>query len=111
MGMHQGSVQSSFRFAVVVDVVTEFASDGVPSVLLCAGDLVLMTESIVALRDTFLKWKEAFESMGLKVNHGKTKVMESNSITQDGLYKSTVDPCGVYSLRVKANSVLLFTVW
>ena len=31
--------------------------------------------SILGLKNKFLKWKEAFESMGLKVNFGKTKVM------------------------------------
>ena len=30
----------------------------------------------------------------------------SSSITHDGLSKSKVDPCGVCSLRAKANSVL-----
>ena len=57
----------------------------------------------------FLKWKEAFESKGLKVNLGKTKVMVSGSITKDGMSLCKVDPCGVCSLRVKANSV--HTVW
>ena len=32
--------------------------------------------------------------------------MVSDIITKDGMSKSTVDPCGVYSMRVKANSVL-----
>ena len=45
-------------------------------------------------------------SKGFKVNLGKTKVMVSSGITKDGLSKSTVDPCRVCSLRVKANSVL-----
>ena len=36
------------------------------------------------LRNKFLKWKEAFECLGLKVNLGKTKVMVSGSITKDG---------------------------
>ena len=56
--------------------------------------------------DKFLKWKEAFESNGLKVNLGKTKVMVISGITLDGLSKSKVDPCGFCSLRVKANAVL-----
>ena len=67
---------------------------------------MLMSETIEGLRDKFLKWKEAFESKSLKVNLGKTKVKVSSGITQDGLSKSKVDPCGVCSLRVKANSVL-----
>ena len=56
--------------------------------------------------DKFLKWKEAFECEGLKANLGKTMVTVSSGITQDGLSKSEVDPCGVCILRVKANSEL-----
>ena len=56
--------------------------------------------------DKFSRWKEAFESNGMKVNLGKINVMASSGITEDGLSKSKVDPCGVCSLRAKANSVL-----
>ena len=58
------------------------------------------------LRNKFKKWKKAYESKGLNVNLGKTKVMVSCGITKDGLSKSKVDPFGVCGLRVKANSVL-----
>ena len=34
------------------------------------------------------------------------KVMVSGSITKDGMSNSKVDPCGVFSLRVEAYSVL-----
>ena len=44
---------------------------------------------------------EAFESKGLKVNLGKTKVLVSSDIAKDSLSKSIVDPCGVCHLRVK----------
>ena len=44
--------------------------------------------------------------MGLNVDLGKAKVMVSGGITKDGLSKSKVDPCGVCSLTVKANSGL-----
>ena len=99
MGIHQWSVLSPFLFALMVDVITDI-------VLLYAYDLVMMSEIIVGLRDKFLKWTAAFESKDLKDNHGKTKVVVSSSITQDGLCTSKVDPCGVCSLRVKAYSVL-----
>ena len=33
----------------------------------------------------FLKWNEAFESKGLKVNLWKTMVMVSGRMTKDGL--------------------------
>ena len=62
IGMHQGSVLSPFLFAVVVDAVTEFAREGALSELLYADDLVLMSETILGLRNKFLKWKDAFEA-------------------------------------------------
>ena len=42
VGMHQGSVLSPVLFAMVVDVVTEFVTEGVLSELLYADDLDLM---------------------------------------------------------------------
>ena len=59
----------------MIDVVTEFAREGVLSELLYADDLVLMNQTIEGLRYVYLKWKEAFESKGLKVNLGKTKML------------------------------------
>ena len=53
---------------------------------------------LVGLMNKFLKWKEAFESKGLKVNLVKTKVMVSGGITKDGMSNSKVDPCSVCSL-------------
>ena len=47
--------------------------EGVLSELLYADDLVLMSETIEGLKNRFIKWKEAFDSMVLKVNLGKTK--------------------------------------
>ena len=82
------------------------AREGALSGLLYADDLDLMNETIKGLRNKFLRWKETLESKGLNVNLGKTKVKVSTGITKDGLSKSKVDPRGVCSLRVKANSVL-----
>ena len=42
------------------------------------------------LKEKSLKWKEAFESKGLKVNLKKTKVMVSGS--KDEVLKSKADP-------------------
>ena len=36
-------------------------------------DLVLMSETMEGLREKFWKWKETFESKGLKVNLGRQK--------------------------------------
>ena len=75
------------------------------SELLYADDLVLMKETIKQLRNKSIKWKD-FVRNALKVKLGKAKVMVTGSITKHGLSKSEVGPCGVCSLRVKANSVL-----
>ena len=65
VGIHQGSVLSPFLFAVVVDVLSEFAREGALSELLYADDLVLMSETIEGQWNKFLKLKESFESKGL----------------------------------------------
>ena len=62
MGMYKRSVLSPFVFELVVDVVTEFAREGALGELLYAGDLVLMTETIMGLRNKFSKWKEALRA-------------------------------------------------
>ena len=45
---------SPYLFAVMVDVVTEFATEGVLSELLYADDLVLIRETIVGLMKKFI---------------------------------------------------------
>ena len=72
--------------------------------ILYADDLVLMSESIENLKEKFLKWKEAFESNGLKVNLKKTKVMVSRS--KGEVLKNKVDLCAKCGKRVRANSVM-----
>ena len=73
VGVHQGSMLSPLLFAIVVDVISENAKEGLINEVLYADDLVLMSESMKNLKEKFLKWKEAFESNGLKVNLRKTK--------------------------------------
>ena len=108
MSLHEGA---KTRIRVDSELSEEFdikvnLPEGALSELLYVDDLVLMSETIEGLRNKFFKWKETFESKGLKVNLGKTNVMVSDRITKDGLSKSNVVPCGVCCLGVKANSVL-----
>ena len=83
-----------------------YLPEGGLSELLYAGDYVPMSETIEGLRNKLLKWKEAFESRGLKVNVEKTKVVVISGIIKDFMSNSKVDPCGFCSLTVKLNSVL-----
>ena len=74
--------------------------------ILYANDLVLMSASIESLKKKFLKWKEAFESMELKVNLKKTKLIVSGS--KGEAIESKVDPCRPTKCykRMMANSVM-----
>ena len=73
VGVHQESAPSALLFAIMVDLITESVRNGLMSEMLYADDLVLTSETMEGLRETFWKWEEAFESKGLKVNLGKTK--------------------------------------
>ena len=71
VGVHQGSVLSPLnmlKFAIVIDVVSESVREGLMREMLYLDDLVLMSDKMEGLRAMFCKWKEAFESKGLKVN-------------------------------------------
>ena len=50
VGVHQGSVLSPLIFAIVVDVMTKHAREGLLNKILYADDLVLMSESLDDLR-------------------------------------------------------------
>ena len=91
-------------FAIVVAVITESVRNGLMSEMLYEDDLVLASKTMEGLREKFWKWKEAFESKGLKVNLGKTKVVVSGAEGEVTLSK--VDPCGICGKEVMANSVL-----
>ena len=56
--MHQVSVLTPLVFAVVVDVIMEYARKDLMNKTLFAGDLVLMSESIEKSREKFLEWGE-----------------------------------------------------
>ena len=89
-----------------MNVVTEFASESALCELLYAGNVVLLSETIECRRNKYFKWKEAFESQGLTVHLGKTKVTVRRCITRDALSKNKVDPRVVSISNIEANSVL-----
>ena len=61
VGVHQGSVLSPLIFAIVVDVVSEHAREGLLNEILYADDLVLMSENLEDVRERFkggeMHWK------------------------------------------------------
>ena len=88
----------------MVDVITESVRNGLLSEMLYADDLVLTREMMEGLRDKFWKWKEAFETKGLRLDLGKTNVVVSGAEVE--VTVSKVDPSGICGKRVMANSVL-----
>ena len=73
VGMHQGSVLLPFLFALVVDVVTELARDGVLCGLLYADDLHLMLETNEGLRNNFFNGRWLLKARVLKFKMGKPR--------------------------------------
>ena len=103
VGVHQESVLSPLLFAMVIDEVTENARKDWMKQILYADDLVLMGEIMEELRDNFDEWIEAFESKGMRVNLGKTKLMVSGM--EEETFNTKIDLCGVCGTRVMSNSV------
>ena len=77
--VRQGFVLLLLLFPSSVRVIAIYAEEGLMNKILHADDLVLISENIENLIQKLLKWKEAFESKGLKVTLRKIKVMVSSS--------------------------------
>ena len=103
VSVYQGSVLSTLIFAIVVNVVTEHAREGLLNEMLDMDDLVLMSESLEDLRERFQRWRRALEGKGWKVNVGKTKMMVSRA--EGEITSSRIDPCIVCGKRVGSNAV------
>ena len=97
-------VFSPFLFSIVLDVLSENGRKGALYELLYADDLFLMAETMEELEAQFIRWKAAFEGKGLKVNLGKTKVMESSG-GRGVVVLAKIYPCGVCGKRAKVNCV------
>ena len=104
MAVHQGSVLWPLLFAIVVDIITKNARRGMVNKLPYADSLVLLSETMVDLKESFWNWKDALETKGLKVSIKKTKVMVSRSKGEQ--FKSKADLGGVCGKRVMANSLV-----
>ena len=79
VGFYQGSVLSPLLFAAVMDVVSSEARSGLPSELLCANDLVIMAPTMEQLGRRVADWRASLLGRGLKVNAGKSEVMDGSS--------------------------------
>ena len=105
VGVHQGSVLSPLLFIIVLEALSrEFRTD-CPWELLYADDLMISAGSKEELLAKVKTWKTEMEKKGLRVNMGKTKIMESG-INLDVLKKSGKYPCGVCLTGVGSNNAI-----
>ena len=62
-----------------------------------------MAESMQELERKYTEWKNTLESKGLRVNVGKTKILDGDGSKL--VPKSEIDPCSVCGARVGRNSI------
>ena len=99
-GVHQGSVLSPLLFIIVLEALSREFRTGCPWELMYADDL----KSVLSPWRT---WKTEMKKKGLRVNMGKTKIIESG-INLDVLKKTGKHPCGVCQTGVGSTNAILF---
>ena len=105
VGVHQGSVLIPLLFIIVLAALSREFRTGCPLELLYADDLMISAESMEELLVKVQTWKTEMEKKGLRVNMGKTKIMESG-INLDVLKKSGKYPCGVCQSGVGSSNAV-----
>src|SRR5437867_6817049 len=104
VGVHQGSVLSPILFNIVMQAIADNFKKGLPWELLYADDLVLLAESRLELEERLTEWMARLKEKGLRVNIGKTKVMNCKvgvgKVENSGKY-----PCGVCREGVGDNAI------
>ena len=105
VGVHQGSVLSPLLFIIVLEALSRQFRTGCQWELLYADDLMISAESMEELLVKVQTWKTEMEKKGLRVNMGKTKIMESG-INLDVLKKSGKYPCGVCQSGVGSSNAI-----
>ena len=106
VGVHQGSILSPLLFIIVLEALSREFRTGCPWELLYADDLMISAWSNEELLVKVKTWKTEMEKKGLRVNMGKTKIMESG-IKLDVLKKSGKLPCGVCLTGVGSTNAIL----
>ena len=104
VGVHQGSVLSPILFNIVMQAIADNFTAGLPWELLYADDLVLLAESRAELEGRLMEWIERLKEKGLRVNIGKTKVMNCK-VGVGQVENSGKFPCEICRKGVGVNSI------
>ena len=106
VGLHQGSVLSSFLFAVIMDRLTDEVRREIPWTMLFANDIVICEETREEVEWRLESWRYALERRGMKVSRSKTEYLCVNG----GNDKETVKMENTKVPRVKEFKYLGSTV-
>src|SRR5437899_11719709 len=98
------SILSPILFNIVMQAIADNFKKGLPWELLYADDLMLMAESRLELEERLTEWMARLKEKGLRVNIGKTKVMNCRvgvgQVENSGKY-----PCGICRSGVGDNAI------
>jgi hypothetical protein len=85
IGLHQGSAQNPYLFALVMDEVTRDIQGGIPWCMLFADDMVLVDESRTGVEQKLELWGRTLEAKGFRLSMSKTEYMKCDfsATTQD----------------------------
>ena len=108
--VHPESVLSPLQFIIVLEAMSREFRKGLPMEFLYADDRVLMTKSEELLREQLRKWKTGMEAKGLRVNAGKTKVMQCR-VSRFQSEDSGKHPHCVCRTGVASNSIPMCRVY
>ncbi|KAK3560234.1 hypothetical protein QTP86_002183 [Hemibagrus guttatus] len=75
VGLHQGSALSPFRFAIVMEQLSEEVRQESPWTMMFADDIVICSESREQVEENLERWRFALERRGMKVSRSKTEYM------------------------------------
>ena len=106
VGVYQGSVLSPLLFIIVMEASSSEFRVSCPWGLLYADDLLILSDSLMDLKNRLAARKTSVQSHGLRVNVDKTKILVSRAKHNKILVSNPKLPCGVCTFGVVANSIL-----
>ncbi|GJY48879.1 ataxia telangiectasia mutated family protein [Tanacetum coccineum] len=75
VGLHQGSAISPYLFTLILDELSRGIQESIPWCLICADDIVLVSDTPDGLNGRLEQWREMLENKGLRVSREKTEYM------------------------------------
>ena len=88
VGLHQGSALSPLLFILIMGVLQTQIGKEPPWVMLFADDLVICEHSRAEVELQLERWRETFESHGLRVSRGKQSTCHAQKKTKLSTFRN-----------------------